>query len=250
MRVLTQLTEWQDCCRQISGSLGVVMTMGCLHAGHASLLQRSCAENDATVLTIFVNPTQFNCTADLQNYPKTVADDLALAESLGVDYVLLPTREALYPDDYHYRVDETELSALMEGAHRPGHFTGMLTIVMKLLLLAKADRAYFGEKDYQQYQLIKGMAEAFFLNTQIIGCPTVREASGLAMSSRNRRLTAEQLALAAQLPSILQANSSDADCEASLTALGFAVDYVLTHNGRRFAAASLGDVRLIDNIAL
>lgn len=248
MDVFKAVSDWQKVRAQLSGSLGIVMTMGCLHQGHASLMQRSVAENDRTVLTIFVNPTQFNQQNDFDNYPKTLQSDLDLADSLGVDFVILPTYQQLYPDQYRYRVNESDLSQLMEGQHRPGHFDGMLTVVLKLLLLAKADRAYFGEKDYQQYQLIKGMAEAFFIDTDIVPCPTVREANGLAMSSRNKRLTAQQYKLAQQLNVILRQLETDQGCVAHLQDIGFAVDYVKTHNGRRFAAVSLGEVRLIDNI--
>ena len=146
--------------------IGFVPTMGNLHQGHLSLLERCCTENDISVLSIFINPTQFNNKNDYTNYPQTLEQDLALAEKAKVDYILMPTYSELYPDDFAYQVSETKISQELEGKFRPGHFTGMLTVVLKLLLLVKAHRAYFGEKDYQQLQLIRGMAKSFFLETE------------------------------------------------------------------------------------
>ena len=171
-------------------TLGFVPTMGALHDGHRSLMRRSRAENDLTVVSIFVNPTQFDDPADLARYPRTLDDDLAIAP--GRERGLpLPARvpEDLYPDGYRYRVTETERSSELEGAHRPGHFDGVLTVVMKLLQIAQPERAYFGEKDWQQLTLVRGMAKALFLPSEIVGCTTVRETDGLALSSRNRHLS-------------------------------------------------------------
>lgn len=229
-------------------SVGFVPTMGALHEGHAALLRQSVAENDVTVLSIYVNPTQFNNPADLAKYPAMVDKDAALAESLGVDVVFLPDYSEMYPDGYRYQIDETVFSRELCGAHRPGHFTGVLTVVMKLLNIVKPERAYFGEKDYQQLTLIRGMAEAFFLDTTIVAAATVREPDGLALSSRNLNLSACDRARAPQFSQVL---SSDLDDQAAVLELnhhGFAVDYVQTVNGRRFGAATLGEVRLIDNV--
>jgi len=227
---------------------GFVPTMGALHEGHASLIRRSVAENHRTVASVFLNPTQFNNPDDLANYPVTFADDVALLERLGTDVLFAPERDAVYPDGYRYRVGETDLSADLCGATRPGHFEGVLTVVLKLLNLVKPTRAYFGEKDWQQYRLIAGMKDAFFLDAEIVPCPIVREPSGLAMSSRNRRLSAEELAVAPTLYRELTSGKSIEAIRAELEGAGFAVDYLEEREGRLFAAAFLGSVRLIDNV--
>jgi len=254
MNVVTTLAEWRRCRAGLRGSIGLVPTMGALHAGHRALLAQSLAECDHTVLTIFVNATQFNNPADLEHYPRTLEDDLAQARELGVDSVLLPAHEELYPDGYRYRVQETEFSARLCGEHRPGHFDGVLTVVMKLLNLVRPTRAYFGEKDYQQYLLIRDMAAAFFLDVDIVPCATVRAADGLALSSRNALLDDAGRRLAPLLNATLRQPVDDKTVIARLTGAGFEVDYVESHDGRRFAAATVrcGDreVRLIDNVPL
>ena len=154
----------------------------------------------------------------------------------------------MYPDGFRYQVTENQLTHLMEGQARPGHFTGMLTVVLKLLLLIRPTRAYFGAKDYQQYLLIRDMALALFIDTDIIACETLREADGLAMSSRNQRLTEQQRQLAPALFTALQTTGPMAPLQAQLEQQGFVVDYLEEHHGRRFVAAKLGDVRLIDNL--
>jgi pantoate--beta-alanine ligase len=229
-------------------TVGFVPTMGALHQGHAELIKASVAENDVTVLSIYVNQTQFNNPQDFQNYPDLLAEDLALAESLGVDLVLTPDYEQMYPDGYRYQVDENQFSQTLCGEHRPGHFTGVLTVVMKLLNIVRPDNAYFGEKDCQQLKLIEGMVDAFFMDVSIRAVPTVREADGLAMSSRNLNLTPEERKLAPVLQAVIRSDLSDLEARESLEAKGFVVDYLQTIDGRRFAAATLGKVRLIDNI--
>ena len=236
------------------GSIGFVPTMGALHGGHASLLRRSVAENELTVASIYVNPAQFDDPDDLAAYPGGLDADLGVCESLGVDQVLVPDRDEIDEDAYRYRVEETEFSRELCGGHRPGHFTGVLTVVMKLLNLVRPDRAYFGEKDFQQCLLVGGMTEAFFLDVVIVACETVREDDGLAMSSRNALLTDASRQLAARLNEVLRSAHADQAARAELEGLGFTVDYVISRLGRRFAAASLpgrrGAVRLIDNVAL
>lgn len=222
--------------------------MGALHDGHLSLLGRARQENDLVVASVFVNPAQFNDKRDLKRYPRPVAEDIAKLESAGTDYLLLPSADDIYPDGYRYRVTETADSAGLCGAFRPGHFDGVLTVVLKLLNLVRPARAYFGEKDYQQYRLIKGMADAFFLEAEIIACPTLREGDGLAMSSRNLLLEPEHRVLAPALYKALRSKSSPAEIKRRLSALGFEPDYVEERWGRRFAAAKLGKVRLIDNV--
>jgi len=231
-------------------SLGYVPTMGALHQGHLSLVERSLAENDRTLVSIFVNPTQFDDPADLDAYPRTLERDLALLDAAGVDFVLLPSAEEMYADGFRYRVSETQLSTTLEGVHRPGHFDGVLTVVLKLLNIAAAERAYFGEKDWQQLSLVRGMADAFFLPTTIVGCPTVRESTGLALSSRNARLSAPDRARAAILHRVLTSAATSDDAIDQLADAGFAVDYVDDHDGRRLAAVRLDGVRLIDNVPL
>jgi pantoate--beta-alanine ligase len=252
MQLVKSIKEWRK-VRQTFDKLpcGLVPTMGNLHHGHASLLERSKKENDITILTIFINPTQFNNQSDLQNYPKTFDDDLSLAEKLGVDYVLAPTYEELYPDDYNFRVTENSgYSQQQEGKFRPGHFCGMLTIVLKLLLLTRPTRAYFGEKDFQQLQLVTAMAKAFLLETEIIPCPTIRNSDGLPLSSRNGRLSPDELKRAASFSRLLAEDLPTNEIQSKLQALGFKVDYIEEHEDRRFGAVELGGIRLIDNIGL
>lgn len=252
MKLFDTLEGWCRFRTSCAGSVGFVPTLGGLHEGHASLIRRARAENDLAVVSIFLNPTQFNNPQDLANYPAAIADDLAAAEELGADAVLMPTREAIYPDGFRFKVEEDDFSRELCGAHRPGHFTGVLTVVMKLLNLVKPHRAYFGEKDYQQLSLIRDMANAFFMDVAIVACPTVRAADGLALSSRNALLDAQGRRLAPKLHELLRSDRSDNAAAEALARMGFAVDYVATRGGRRFAAAAIDcsgkAVRLIDNV--
>lgn len=254
MKCYADLAAWRRARQDITGTIGFVPTMGALHEGHRQLLERSVRECDVTVASVYINPTQFNNASDLQYYPRTLDDDLAMARQLGVDVVITPAYADLYPDDFRYRVEETSFSRELCGAHRPGHFTGVLTVVMKLLNLVRPQRAYFGEKDYQQYLLIRGMAEAFFLDTEIVPCATVREPSGLALSSRNALLDGPGRELAPRFHCLLRNADSDAEARAALAAAGFTVDYVESRQGRRFGAVTVAagerQVRLIDNVPL
>lgn len=254
MKVVADLGEWRRYRQKMASSVGFVPTMGALHAGHASLLERSVAENDHTVLSIYLNPTQFNNPGDLACYPKTLERDLELARSLGTTAVLTPDYEDIYPDGFRYQVSEDSFSRELCGSHRPGHFTGVLTVVMKLINLIRPHRAYFGEKDYQQYLLIRDMCDAFFLDVDIVPCATVRERDGLALSSRNELLDCAGRVQAAGLNQLLRLPCSDGDVAAALTAHGFEVDYVVSRESRRFVAATLHcgerSVRLIDNVPL
>ena len=231
-------------------TLGFVPTMGALHEGHLSLVRRSRTENDRTLVSLFVNPTQFDDPTDLTQYPRTLEADLATLETEGTDFVFLPRESDIYPDRYRYRVTETDLSKVMEGTYRPGHFNGVLTVVLKLLQIASAERAYFGEKDWQQLALVQGMVEAFFVPTTIVACATVREADGLAVSSRNRRLVPEDRARAPRFYDTLSSASTAEAAARELRRSGFTVDYVQDREGRRLGAVRLGDVRLIDNVPL
>jgi pantoate--beta-alanine ligase len=166
----------------------------------------------------------------------------------GVDALFAPTPEAIYPDGYRYRVTEDDGSRELEGAHRPGHFDGVLTVVLKLLLLVRPDRAYFGEKDWQQLQLVRGMVDALFVDTEIVGCPIVREKDGLAMSSRNVRLDPESRRRAAEFAAALRAGGAPDELRARLEEAGFDLDYLESRDGRLLAAVRIGGVRLIDNV--
>ena len=185
-------------------TLGFVPTMGALHEGHLSLVRRSLVENDRTLVSIFVNPTQFENSTDLARYTKTLETELATLRDEGVHFVFLPSDSDLYPDGYRYRVTETTLSNVMEGAHRHGHFDGVLTVVFKLLQIVSSDRAYFGEKDWQQLEVVRTMVRDLNLEVNIIGKPIVRESDGLAMSSRNQYLSAEDRITAISLSQALE----------------------------------------------
>ncbi|HEY5080025.1 MAG TPA: pantoate--beta-alanine ligase, partial [Opitutaceae bacterium] len=194
-------------------------------------------------------PSQFDNPDDLAKYPRTLDADLLLAGGLA-DLVLAPEPREMYPDGYSYRVTESSLSARLEGAHRPGHFDGVLTVVLKLLNLVRPHRAYFGEKDWQQLQLVRGMADALFLPVEIIPCPTVRDTDGLALSSRNLRLSPSARERAAAFPRILRESPAPSEAARALGGAGFGVDYVEDHDGVRLGAVRLEDVRLIDNVRL
>ena len=251
---LTSEAELREFRRDLTGSVGFVPTMGALHAGHQSLVDTSLRGTDHTIVSIYVNPTQFNNANDLTNYPDTLTEDLEQLQKQGVSAVFRPDYALLYPDDFAYLVDENQLSKLLCGEQRPGHFTGVLTVVMKLLNLVKPDKVFFGEKDYQQYLLVKGMAKAFFLDSEIIACPIVREEDGLAMSSRNLNLSDCDRKKAPAFHEILRTSTDDDQAKEKLAAAGFEVDYVESKSGRRFGAVVMGDektpVRLIDNVAL
>lgn len=247
--VIRSIEDWMSYRADVvkRRSLGFVPTMGGLHEGHCSLAQRSLSENAITAASIFLNRTQFNNASDYESYPADFAQDVADLDVLGVDAVFAPDYDSMYPDSYRYRVSEDVESLAREGAHRPGHFDGVLTVVMKLLNLSGAQRAYFGEKDFQQLQLVKGMVDAFFMPIEIVSCETVRGFDGLALSSRNRRLSDEARALAAAFPRILETAESSEQAIALLIEAGFEVEYVEEEEGRRFGAVLLEGVRLIDN---
>jgi pantoate--beta-alanine ligase len=255
MKLFADVAGWSEFRAGLAGgsagpSIGFVPTMGALHAGHVSLVESSQRDNDITVVSIFVNPTQFDQAADLERYPRTTEADLSVLRACKADAVFMPAAQSLYPDSYTFRVSETEFSRKLDGAHRPGHFDGVLTVVMKLLNIIRPTRAYFGEKDFQQLQLVRGMVDAFFLPLGIVACPTVRETDGLAMSSRNTHLDPQQRAQAPSLFRALQSAGSAAQAREQLQQLGFDVDYVEDLDGRRLGAVRLGKVRLIDNVAI
>ena len=243
------VADWLNRRRALDGrGIGFVPTMGALHRGHASLVERCRGENEIVVASIFVNPSQFNDPKDLERYPHTLENDLRLLENLGVDEVIVPTAAELYPNGYCFRVDPAGDAPVMEGAFRPGFLPGVMTVVLKLLGMVRPGRAYFGEKDYQQLRVVTDMAREFFIPTEIVPCPTVREESGLAESSRNRLLSPEGKEKAAWLFRALTTAASPAQARSILQAQGFVVEYVEERWGRRLAAACLEGVRLIDNV--
>ena len=261
-------------------TIGLVPTMGALHEGHLSLVQEARTRCDRVIVSIFVNPTQFNNPADLASYPRTEEADIALLQ--GVDTVFIPTAEAMYPAGFSTLVQVSGLSDGLEGAHRPGHFNGMATVVTKLFGLSRADMAFFGEKDWQQLQIVRRLVQDLNLPLEIVPCPTLREVDGLALSSRNRRLSPRARQIAPRLHAIMQdvaasirhGESIDTALQNGLRQLeetGFGpVDYLACCNARTLqpvsdeehrdkgsakdlrllAAAALDSVRLIDNIVI
>ncbi len=257
-------------------TLGLVPTMGAFHEGHLSLIRRARAENDSVLVTLFVNPTQFTDPDDFDAYPRDPARDAALAAAEGADFLLVPTPGEMYPTGFDTVVVVRALSDRLEGAARPGHFAGVATVVSKLLGIAQADRAYFGEKDWQQLQVIKRLALDLNSPTEIVGVPTVREPDGLALSSRNVRLTPDQRKAAVVLSTALSdaqaiANTGVQDAYEIAAWLRqtiavqplVQVDYAVVvdpetlqeidtieHGGLAAVAAQVGKVRLIDNALL
>lgn len=253
--------------------VGVVPTMGALHDGHLSLARAARAQSDRVIVTIFVNPKQFNNPDDLKKYPRTEAHDLALLEAEGVDVLFAPQPDEVYPEGFATNVTVRGVSEPLEGANRPGHFDGVATVVSKLFGMTQAGRAFFGEKDWQQVQVVQRLVRDLNIPIKIIPCPTIREADGLAMSSRNVRLTDAERARAPALYAIMQravaairaGGGIEAVLEtarAEVLAAGFReIEYLelrdaaslapvtdLAKPMRMLAAAWLGDVRLIDNI--
>lgn len=195
----TQLTELRK-----QGTVGLVPTMGALHAGHLSLVETAVQENETVVVSIFVNPTQFNDPKDLQRYPRDLEKDLKLLEPTNCQLVFAPGPKEIYPEPDTRKFDFGELETVMEGKHRPGHFNGVAQVVSKLFEIVKPDRAYFGQKDFQQLAVIKKLVKQLNLPVEVISCPIIREDSGLAMSSRNQLLTSEQRKNAALIQKTLK----------------------------------------------
>ena len=212
IRTKEALKDVVDACKNAGKQIGLVPTMGALHEGHASLVRRAVAENDVCFVSVFVNPTQFNNKEDLALYPRDLERDAALLSKIGAQYVFAPTPEEMYTAEEMnetFKFDFGGLDKVMEGKMRPGHFNGVVQVVSRLFYLVRPDRAYFGEKDFQQLAIIRSMVErsalaGTFGNLQIVGCPIVREASGLALSSRNERLNEEERATAVAISRTLK----------------------------------------------
>lgn len=211
MQVINTIAQLQDILvseRAKGMSIGLVPTMGALHEGHASLVRKSVSENDITVVSIFLNPTQFNDPKDLERYPRTLESDCAILEECGAQIAFAPSVGEIYPEPDTRRFSYPPTDSVMEGARRPGHFNGVCQIVSKLFMITDPDRAYFGEKDYQQIAVIRRMVEDLKFRVDIIPCPVVREADGLAMSSRNTLLAPDEKAIAPNIYRILQESKS------------------------------------------
>lgn len=269
-----ELARHLDKLREQGKTIGLVPTMGALHEGHLSLVKRSALENEATVVTIFVNPTQFNDPSDLEQYPRTPEKDLKLLKSYHVDVVFMPSVEEMYPEPDSQTFDLQGLDLVLEGAHRKGHFNGVVQIVSKLFDAVEPHRAYFGQKDFQQLVIIRHMVQMMGMNLEIVACPIIREKDGLAMSSRNVHLGVREreiapfiyqtLTLAAGLkPGLSPDNLKTRVREAFSNQSQFQLDYfeIVEDKALRSVkdwdegvnkvgciAVVLGGVRLIDNM--
>lgn len=202
MKVFSKIADLQNElfeARKNNKTVGLVPTMGALHEGHASLVKKCVKDNDVTVVSVFVNPTQFNDKNDLNTYPRTLEADCSLLESVGADYVLAPSVEEMYPTPDRRSFEFPPVTTVMEGAHRPGHFNGVCQVVSRLFYIVRPDRAYFGEKDWQQIAVIKALVRYLGLNVEIVECPIVREQDGLAKSSRNTLLAPDERAIAPEI---------------------------------------------------
>lgn len=227
MRVAKTISELKSLIsgyKQENKTVGLVPTMGALHAGHKSLVDRARKENDIVVVSVFVNPTQFNNKQDLATYPRTEERDCALLEAAGCDVVFMPAVEEVYPEPDNRQFDLGAVAEVMEGAHRPGHFNGVAQIVSKLFSFVEPDRAYFGEKDFQQIAVIRKMVQLEGFKLQIVACPIKREDDGLALSSRNVRLTAEQRQLAPNIYRVLKESCNFAKSHTVAETEKFVVD--------------------------
>ena len=208
VRTISKLRDCLDLHRRQGHSVGFVPTMGALHEGHASLVRRSVAENDVTVVSIFLNPTQFNDPKDLERYPRTLEADCRLLEQCGASIAFAPSVAEVYPEPDTRQFSYPPTDSVMEGAMRPGHFNGVCQVVSKLLSYVEPDRAYFGEKDYQQIAVIRRMVDDLGFKLEIVPCPVVRQSDGLAMSSRNTLLTDQERATAANIYRIMKESRS------------------------------------------
>ena len=237
MKVIQKIGELQNelfSYRKNNKTIGLVPTMGALHAGHASLVKQSVKENDVTVVSVFLNPTQFNDKGDLERYPRTLEADCQLLEACGADYVFAPTVEEIYPKPDNRQFEFSPQSTVMEGAKRPGHFNGVCQVVSRLFYIVRPDRAYFGEKDWQQIAVIKRLVDFIGMKDSItiVECPIVREQDGLAMSSRNMLLTADERAIA---PKIYEA-------------LRKSVDYSQSHSVAETQEKVVNEINAVDGL--
>ena len=261
VRTFDTITDFRaalNAARRRGETIGFVPTMGYLHDGHASLMRRAAAENDVAAASIFVNPTQFAANEDFSSYPRDLDRDLAICADAGVTFVFTPSVDEVYPDGPDGRLTTVvvrEVSEGMEGASRPTHFAGVATVVAKLFNIAGPCRAYFGEKDWQQLEVIRQMVRDLDVPVDVVGCPIVREPDGLAMSSRNVYLSAAERSAATVLHRALLAARGADDPETVMKELVASeplamLDYAEVHGGRALIAARFGSTRLIDNLSL
>ncbi len=253
MQTIHSIKELQACLSEAKNagkSIGLVPTMGALHEGHASLVRRSVKENDVTVVSIFLNPSQFNDPKDLERYPRTLESDCKLLEQCGAQIAFAPSVNEMYPEPDTRSFSYPPTDSVMEGARRPGHFNGVCQIVSKLFMITEPDRAYFGEKDFQQICVIRRMVADLGFKMEIVPCPVVREASGLAMSSRNSLLTHDEKVLAANIYRVMKESLSQGlsvrETEAwvtdTLNAIeGLEVEYYSIVNGETLAEVNSWD---------
>lgn len=235
MKVIERIVELQNelfDLRKQGKSIGLVPTMGALHEGHASLVARSLKENDVTVVSVFLNPTQFNDATDLKNYPRTLDADCKMLESMGTDYVFAPAVKEMYPTPDTRQFEYPPVSTVMEGAHRPGHFNGVCQVVSRLFYITHPDRAYFGEKDWQQIAVVKAMVKHLALNVNIVECDIIRENDGLAKSSRNTLLAPDERAIAPNIFKYLRES----------------VDYAKTHSVQQTHDFVVSGINAIDGL--
>lgn len=258
MQIVRDLPSLRAARAALPGPVAFVPTMGALHAGHMALVREARGRAAAVVASIFVNPLQFGAGEDLSRYPRQEAADAEMLEAAGVDLLWAPTPDVMYPEDFATTVRVDGLGDEFEGAHRPGHFDGVATVVAKLFGQVRPDLALFGEKDWQQLQVIRRMATDLDIAVEIIPVPTVRDADGVALSSRNAYLSSDERARARALPRVLLetahrlATDADAlaDGRAALAAAGLEPDYLEVRGDRLLAAVRVGTTRLIDNVAV
>lgn len=235
--------------RKKGQSVGLVPTMGALHDGHVSLVKRSIAENDVTIVSVFLNPTQFNDKKDLERYPQNLDADCELLEKCGADYVFAPTVKEMYPVPDKRRFDFPPVTSVMEGAHRPGHFNGVCQVVSRLFYITKPDAAYFGEKDWQQIAVIKQLVKSLGLKIKIVECELIREESGLAMSSRNALLTAEERDVASNIYRVLKESVSYATSHSVQETHDFVVNSINTYPGLTVEYFSIVNNDTLEDVA-
>ena len=249
IQTISELRAELDAFRKGGKTIGLVPTMGALHAGHASLVNRAVAENDVVVVSDFVNPTQFNDQNDLLKYPRTLEADCALLEKCGATLVFAPSVEEVYPEPDTRQFSYAPLDTVMEGKYRPGHFNGVCQIVSKLFLMVEPDRAYFGEKDFQQLAIIREMVRQMKYPLEIVGCPIVREEDGLALSSRNARLSDEERKNALKISQTLFESRTFAASHTVAETQKFVEDAIAAAPGLRLEYFELVDGNTLQKIA-
>lgn len=275
MTILKSLKEMQNVAKNLTGTIGFVPTMGYLHEGHLELVKCSKAKADFTIVSIYVNPTQFAPNEDLDSYPRDIDRDKMLLQNLDVDFLFFPSDAEMYPNDYKTWVDVGKITQILCGASRPTHFKGVTTIVLKLLNLTKADYIFMGEKDYQQLTVIKQMVKDLNIDTSVIGCLIVRESDGLAMSSRNKYLNGDErkralclykslllakklyktgkknpLLVKKEMIKLIEKNRGKIDYIEFVDADNLEIKKNLDDNTRVAIAVKIGKTRLIDNIKI